>query len=62
MKLTIESKIVKRAVVKFVKDDLLGDEYDTETAKVVITKGGTAEVTIDKIQAVMIDTTDEKEA
>ena len=47
MKLVIEAKVVKEAVVEFVTKDLLNsDEYDTDTAKVVITKGGTAEVTL----------------
>ena len=48
MKVIIESKKVKEAVVEFVNKTLLNGEYDTDTAKVVITKGGTAEVTIEK--------------
>ena len=56
MKLIIESKVVKEAVVDFVTKDLLNSQdYDTDTAKVVITKGGTAEVTLEIKQPTLID-------
>lgn len=59
MKIVIEAKVIKQAVVKFVVDDLiLGSEYDTDTAKVVISKSGLAEVTIERKQPVLIDTED----
>ena len=62
MKLIIESKVVKEAVVEFVMKELLnGQDYDTDTAKVVITKSGIAEVTLNIKQPILADINGEGE-